>query len=103
MRNLLLFSLVMLLANVSIADEDLAKKHNCMTCHQIDRKLVGPAYREVAEKYSGQGDMVETLVKKVRAGGSGVWGPIPMPPNPAVSEEDIRKLVQWVLSMSEPE
>ncbi len=69
-----------------------------MACHQIDTKVVGPAYKDVAAKYKGDAAALDTLVKKVKAGGVGVWGQIPMPPNAAVSDEDIKTLVEWVLS-----
>lgn len=79
------------------ADEALAKKHQCLACHQIDKKSVGPAYKDIAKKYKGQADAVAKLSAKVKKGGSGVWGPIPMAPNPAVPDADIKKLVEWVL------
>ena len=82
----------------ALADEALAKKHNCTACHAIDKKLVGPAYRDVAAKYRGQ-NVAAKLEEKVKKGGSGVWGPIPMPPNAAVPEADIKKLVDWVLKL----
>ncbi len=81
------------------ADEALAKKHNCTACHQIDKKSVGPAYKDVAKKYKGQADALAKLSDKVKKGGSGVWGPVPMPPHAAMSDADIQKLVQWVLAM----
>ncbi|HRP97190.1 MAG TPA: c-type cytochrome [Rhodocyclaceae bacterium] len=81
------------------ASEDLAKSKNCMACHAIDKKLVGPAYKDIAAKYAGQGDAVATLAAKVKKGGSGVWGPVPMPPNPQVSDDEATKLVEWVLSL----
>ncbi|GMV57559.1 c-type cytochrome [Betaproteobacteria bacterium PRO7] len=81
------------------ADEALAKKHNCVACHQVDKKSVGPAYKDVAKKYKGQADAVAKLSDKVKKGGSGVWGPVPMPPNAAVPDADIKKLVEWVLAM----
>lgn len=81
------------------ADEALAKKHNCTACHQVDKKSVGPAYKDVAKKYKGQADAVARLSDKVKKGGSGVWGPVPMPPNAAVPEGDIKKLAEWVLAM----
>ena len=79
------------------ADEALAKKHQCLACHQMDKKSVGPSYKDIAKKYKGQADAVAKLSEKVKKGGSGVWGPIPMAPNPAVPDADIRKLVEWVL------
>src|SRR5678815_767286 len=80
------------------ADEALAKKHNCTACHAIDKKLVGPAYKDVAAKYKGQ-NVAAKLEQKVKKGGSGAWGNVPMPPNAAVSDADIKKLVAWVLSL----
>lgn len=79
--------------------EALAKKYNCLACHQTDKKLVGPAYKDIAKKYKGQ-DMKAKLAEKVKKGGSGVWGPIPMPPNPAVPDKDIKELVEWILKMA---
>jgi cytochrome c len=81
------------------ADEALAKKHNCTACHQIDKKSVGPAYKDVAKKYKGQADAAAKLADKVKKGGQGAWGPVPMPPNAAVPDADIAKLVAWVLAM----
>ncbi|MGE0875133.1 MAG: c-type cytochrome [Burkholderiales bacterium] len=78
------------------ADEALAKKYNCLACHQIDKKSVGPSYKDIARKYKGQ-NVAAQLAAKVKKGGSGVWGSIPMAPNPAVPDADIQKLVDWVL------
>lgn len=80
------------------ADEALAKKHNCFACHQVDKKVIGPAYREIAKKYKGQ-NVAAQLEQKVKKGGVGVWGQIPMPPNPAVPDGDVKKLVDWILKM----
>ena len=78
----------------------LAKKHNCIACHAIDKKLVGPAYQDVAKKYKGDAGAVAKLEAKVAKGGSGVWGAMPMPPNsPKVPEADIKELVKWVLAL----
>ncbi|HJV93394.1 MAG TPA: c-type cytochrome [Azonexus sp.] len=79
------------------ADEALAKAKNCMSCHAIDKKLVGPAYKDVAAKYKGDKGAVDKLAAKVKAGGKGVWGEIPMPPN-NVTPDEAKKLVTWVLS-----
>ena len=76
----------------------LAQEKACLTCHTLDRKLVGPAYKDVAKKYAGDKDAMTKLVKKVREGGQGVWGPVPMPPNTSVSEKEAAILVKWVLS-----
>ena len=80
------------------ADEALAKKHNCLACHAVDKKTVGPAYREIAKKYKGQ-NVAAKLQEKVKKGGQGAWGNVPMPPNPAVPDADIKKLVDWILKM----
>jgi cytochrome c len=80
------------------ADEALAKKHNCLACHQVDKKAIGPAYQEIAKKYKGQ-NVAAQLEQKVKKGGVGVWGQIPMPPNPAVPEGDVKKLVDWILKL----
>ena len=81
------------------ASEDLAKKSNCLACHLVDKKSIGPAYKEVAKKYKGQADAEAKLSTKVKAGGQGVWGPIPMPPNAAVPDPDVKALVQWIIKM----
>lgn len=78
--------------------EALLKKHNCVSCHAIDKKLVGPAYKEVAAKYKGDATAAARLVDKVKKGGSGVWGPIPMPPNPTVPDGDVKAIVDWILA-----
>ncbi len=80
------------------ADEALAKKHNCLACHTVDKKMVGPAYKEIAKKYKGQ-NVAAQLEQKVKKGGQGAWGPVPMPPNPAVPDGDIKKLVDWILKL----
>ena len=87
-----------LAAPVAQADEALLKKHNCVACHQIDKKVVGPAYKDVAKKYKGQKDIAVKLAEKVKKGGQGAWGPVPMPPNPQVPDADIKKMVEFILS-----
>ena len=94
----LTLALVAALASPAFANADLAQKKNCMACHALDKKLVGPAYKEVATKYAGQKDAVDKLTQKVLKGGSGVWGPVPMPANPQVTEAEAKQLVQWVLT-----
>ena len=84
-------------AGQAMADEALAKAKNCMACHAIDKKLVGPAYKDVAAKYKGDAGAVDKLASKVKAGGKGVWGEIPMPPN-NVTPDEAKKLVTWILS-----
>jgi cytochrome c len=82
------------------ASEDLAKKHACVACHVVKgAKTVGPAYAEVAKKYAGQKDAEAKLVEKVKKGSTGVWGQVPMPPNAAVPDADVRALVKWILSV----
>ena len=76
----------------------LATKHNCSACHQADRKVLGPSYADIAAKYKGDANALKTLSVKIKAGGSGVWGAIPMPPNAALSDADMRALVQWILA-----
>ena len=80
------------------AQEELAKKHNCLACHTVDKKVVGPSYKEVAAKYRGDKAAEAKLIDKVKKGGVGVWGQIPMPPNAAVPDADTKVLVRWILS-----
>ncbi len=82
----------------AMADLALATAKNCMACHAVDKKLVGPSYKDVAAKYAGQKDAAEKLASKVIKGGSGVWGPVPMPANAQVSPDEAKKLVAWVLA-----
>jgi cytochrome c len=86
-------------AGPASANADLAQKKNCMACHAVDKKLVGPAYKDVAAKYAGQAGAVDKLAEKVMKGGSGVWGAVPMPANPQVSQAEARQLVQWILTL----
>jgi cytochrome c len=81
------------------AAEAMMKKDGCAACHSVDKKIVGPSYTEVAAKYKGDKDAVAKLTKKVKEGGSGAWGPVPMPPNAAVSNTDITDLVTWILAL----
>ena len=98
-RSLMLMMAVSALASTSaFAQADLAKAKNCLACHSVNAKLVGPAYKDVAAKYAGQKGVEDKLVQKVMKGGSGVWGPVPMPANPQVTEAEARSLVKWVLS-----
>lgn len=82
----------------AFADQALATKKNCMACHAVDKKLVGPAYKEVAAKYKSDKAATDKLATKIIKGGSGAWGAIPMPANPQVSEAEAKTLVAWVLS-----
>lgn len=83
----------------ALADQALATSKACMACHSVDKKMVGPAFKDVAAKYAGQKDAAGKLAAKVIKGGSGVWGQVPMPPNASVNEADAKKLVNWVLSL----
>ena len=80
------------------AQEELAKKHACLACHAVDKKLVGPAYKDVAAKYRGDASAEAKLVEKVKKGSQGTWGQVPMPPNANVPDADVRALVKWILS-----
>ena len=96
------FLMVGLMATVfgasAMANADLAKAKNCMTCHAVDKKVVGPAFKDVAAKYARQKDAEDKLVTKVMKGGSGSWGAVPMPANTQASEAEAHTLVKWVLS-----
>ncbi|QJR13425.1 c-type cytochrome [Usitatibacter palustris] len=87
------------LALPTVASEELMKKHACTACHQIDKKTVGPAYNDVAAKYAGDPKAKAMLIEKVKKGGMGTWGQIPMPPNSAVPDADVEKLVTYILSL----
>jgi len=88
----------LLSAAPAFADLALATSKNCMACHAVDKKLVGPAYKDVAAKYKGDKTAADKLALKVMKGGSGVWGAVPMPANAQVNEAEAKKLVAWVLS-----
>ncbi|MBP7567250.1 MAG: c-type cytochrome [Burkholderiaceae bacterium] len=101
-RALLIMAAITTLAAPAIADEALAKSKNCMACHAVDKKLVGPAYKDVAKKYAGDAKAVDMLAARIVKGsevGKGNWGAVPMPPNPQVSEAEAKKLAAWVLSI----
>jgi cytochrome c len=85
-------------ASPAHANLELAKKSNCMSCHAVDKKMVGPAYVDVAKKYAGDKNAVKELAAKVKAGSKGVWGQIPMPPNANVKDADAETLVKWILA-----
>lgn len=87
-----------LVSSNAFASAELAQKKNCMACHAVDAKLVGPSYKDVAAKYANQKDAVDQLSQKIIKGGAGVWGPVPMPANTQVSPAEAKTLVQWVLS-----
>ena len=99
MKSLLISTLVaagVLASAPAFANKELATKSGCLACHAVDKKLVGPSYQDVAKKYKASDEAM--LVAKVKAGGKGVWGPIPMPPNVAVKDEDIKTLEKWILA-----
>jgi cytochrome c len=98
LRTLILAAAGLMVAGHASADEALAKSKNCMSCHATDKKIVGPSYKDVAKKYAGKADAVAMLEGKVKKGGSGAWGTVPMPPNAAVSDADVKKLVAWILA-----
>ncbi len=98
-RSLMLCMVLSALASSSaMANADLAKAKNCMACHAVQTKVLGPAFKDVAAKYAGQKDAEAKLVGKVLKGGSGAWGAVPMPANPQVSEADAKLLVKWVMA-----
>lgn len=102
MRTIISIALAATFATLSAsayADADLAKKKNCMACHATDKKLIGPAYKDVAAKYKSDEKAVATLVQHVRKGSVGIWGQIPMPANPQVSEAEAETLVKWILTL----
>jgi cytochrome c len=88
----------MALPGVASANQALAQKNACMACHAVDKKLVGPAFRDIAKKYAGQADAQAQLAKSIKAGGAGKWGPIPMPAQAALSEADAGTLAAWILA-----
>ena len=83
----------------AFAQADLAQKKNCMACHSVDKKVLGPAFKEVAAKYADQKDATDKLAAKVVKGGTGVWGNIPMPANPQVTDAEAKQLVGWILTL----
>lgn len=88
----------LLVAGNAQAGQALAQSKGCMACHQVATKVVGPAYKDVAAKYKDQADAAETLAAKVKAGGVGAWGQVPMPPQPTLSDDEVKTLVAWVLA-----
>jgi cytochrome c len=97
-RTLFALLATVLVAAPALADQALAQKKNCMACHAVEKKVVGPAYKDVAKKYAGQ-NVEAKLSSKIKQGGSGVWGAIPMPANPQVSDAEAKQLAAWVLSL----
>jgi cytochrome c len=98
---ILLLAATMTAAGTAVADEleDMMKKNGCNACHAEDKKVIGPSYKDVANKYKGDATAAAKLADKVKKGGSGVWGPVPMPPNPTVKDDDVKKMVQLILTL----
>ena len=98
-RFLLALLVATTISTPALADLALATSKNCMTCHSVDRKVIGPAFKDVAAKYAGQPGMVDVLAAKIMHGGGGVWGPVPMPANTQVTAAQAKQLASWVLSL----
>lgn len=96
MRILLLAAALVAVSPV-FASKELAQKNACLACHSADKKMVGPAYLEVAKKYAAQKDAEAMLARSIKAGGAGKWGPVPMPAQPALSDDDAQALAAWIL------
>ena len=101
MKAAVIFAAVALTAasGMASASQQLAQKSSCMSCHQVDRKVVGPAFKEVAKKYKGDASAEDHLLQVIKKGGKGVWGNVPMPPHPQVKEADAQAIIKWVLSL----
>lgn len=94
----LLIAAGLLAASPAQANMELAKKSNCMSCHAVDKKMVGPAFIDISKKYAGDKDAAKMLAAKIKGGSKGVWGQIPMPPNAAVKDADAEALAKWILA-----
>lgn len=96
-----LFAVALLCGAPAFANEQLMEKSGCISCHRIDQKLIGPAFKEVAARYKQQPDIIDTLLQKVREGGEGEWGDVPMAPNPPekISDDNLKRVVEWILSL----
>lgn len=92
-------ALILGVSGIASADQALAQKNACMSCHGVDKKIVGPAFKEIAAKYKGDKTASARMAKHIKEGTKGNFGPIPMPPNPQVKDEDINKMVAWILAM----
>ena len=95
----LIASLAAVVSAPAFANAELAQKKSCLACHATDKKLVGPSYKDVADKYAGQKDAAAKLAEKIQKGGVGAWGQIPMPANPQVSADEAKTLAAWVMSI----
>ena len=94
----IVLAVVIAMAGPVWASKDLAQKNACLACHAADKKLVGPAYQEVMKKYAGQNDAAQMLARSIKSGGSGKWGPVPMPAQAALSDADANALATWILA-----
>ncbi len=83
----------------AFSQAELAQKKNCMACHAVDKKVLGPAFKDIGAKYAGQAGAADKLAAKVTKGGTGVWGNIPMPANPQVTDAEAKQLVQWIMTL----
>ena len=88
-----------LVAGTALANEDIAKKNGCMACHGVDKKMVGPAYKDIAAKYKADAGAAALLTKHVREGSKGVWGAVAMPPQTKISDDDLKAVVAWILKL----
>ena len=97
----ILAATTLVVASAAVADEleDMMKKNGCNACHSEDKKVIGPSYKDVAAKYKGDASAVAKLTEKVKKGGSGVWGPVPRPPNTQVKDADVKKMVELILAL----
>ena len=98
-RTLFALAITAIVSAPAMADEALAKSKNCMACHSVDKKVVGPAFKDIGAKFAGQPGAANVLAQKIIKGSAGVWGPVPMPANTQVSEADAKKLADWVLTL----
>lgn len=99
MLRFVVLAAAMAVAGAAQADNALIKKYNCLACHAEDSKKVGPAYKDVAKKYAGKADAVAYLSGKIKSGGKGVWGPVPMPPHPQVTDADAKVIAEYILAL----
>ncbi len=98
-RHVTTTALALLVSSPALASPELAKSKNCVACHHVERKMIGPAYKAIAERYAKDESAIQTLSEKVIKGGAGSWGPTPMPPQASVSPADAEALVKWILSL----
>ena len=102
-RHVFLAAFAVIAVSPAIASEDLARKDGCTACHSLEKRMVGPGFKEIAARYRGDAAAEDQLVVKVKKGGAGVWGRIPMPPSsPPVKDDDVKILVKWILLLDSP-